>query len=179
MEIAFICGKLLTRKQNLNVVFNRFWKPLPLQTISIRTMASDDDWKSKKSVYEFTAADIDGNLVWYCIFVTVTRLLTVNCISLVIFGQVSLDKYKGKPTIIVNVATNCGYTKNNYAQLNELFDKYESQGFRVAAFPCNQFGGQEPGCDVDIKEFIKKKGVRFDMYSKVDVNGMHNTILAL
>lgn len=107
---------------------------------------STDDWKSKETLYEFSATDIDGQVV-------------------------SLDKYKGKPTIIVNVATNCGYTQNNYKQLNELYDKYEAQGLRIAAFPCNQFGGQEPGCDVDIKEFIHKKGVRFDMYSKVDVNG--------
>lgn len=88
-----------------------------------------------------------------------------------------MDKYKGKPTLIVNVATNCGFTKNNYKQLNELYDQYEGQGLRIAAFPCNQFGGQEPGCDVDIKEFIKKKGVRFDMYSKVDVNGKLSSVL--
>lgn len=87
--------------------------------------------------------------------------------------QVSFEKYRGKPTIVVNVATNCGYTKSNYKELNELYSKYEGQGLRIAAFPCNQFGGQEPGCDVDIKEFIKKKGVHFDMYSKVDVNGIY------
>lgn len=109
-------------------------------------MSSDEDWKSKKTIYEFTVKDIDGN-------------------------EVSLDKYKGKPTLIVNVATNCSFTKSNYPQLNELYDKYESQGLRIAAFPCNQFNGQEPGCDTDIKEFVKKKGVRFDMFSKIDVNG--------
>ncbi|KAH9402642.1 hypothetical protein TYRP_016175 [Tyrophagus putrescentiae] len=105
-----------------------------------------DDWKNKSSIYEFTAKDIDGN-------------------------EVSLEKYKGHPTIIVNVASNCGLTKNNYAQLNEIYEKYEGEGLRIAAFPCNQFGGQEPGCEVDIKEFIKKKKINFDMYSKVDVNG--------
>ena len=118
-------------------------------------------------------------------------LCTIDQTDTSFIPKVSLDKYKGKPTIIVNVATNCGFTQNNYKQLNELYDKYESQGLRIAAFPCNQFGGiwnpiyyyaiskiysfvlvgQEPGCDVDIKEFIKKKGVRFDMYSKIDVNG--------
>ena len=69
------------------------------------------------------------------------------------------------------MASSCGLTKNNYAQLNEIYEKYESEGLRIAAFPCNQFGGQEPGCEVDIKEFIKKKKINFDMYSKVDVNG--------
>ena len=94
--------------------------------------------------------------------------------------------------MVVNVATQCGLTKNNYKQLNELFEKYESEGLRIAAFPCNQFGNQEPGCSVDIKgsfnvqccqlfdkltilcflsEFIKKNDVKFDMYSKVEVNG--------
>lgn len=61
-------------------------------------------------------------------------------------------------------------TKSNYKQLNEIYDKYESQGLRIAAFPSNSFN-QEPACDVDIKEFIAKNNVKFDMYSKVDVNG--------
>lgn len=82
-----------------------------------------------------------------------------------------MEKYKGHPTLIVNVASNCGFTKNNYNQLNELYSKYESQGLRIAAFPCNQFAGQEPGCEVDIKEFANKNNVKFDMYSKIDVNG--------
>jgi glutathione peroxidase-family protein len=87
--------------------------------------------------------------------------------------KVSLDKYKGKPTLIVNVATNCSLTKNNYKQLNELYDKYSNEGLKIAAFPCNQFAGQEPGCDTDIKEFAKKNNVKFDMYSKIDVNGIY------
>ena len=83
-----------------------------------------------------------------------------------------MEKYKGKPTIVVNVATNCGFTKSNYKQLNELYAKYEEKGLRIAAFPCNQFLNQESGCDVDIKEFAKKNNVQFDMYSKIDVNGL-------
>ena len=89
-----------------------------------------------------------------------------------------MDKYTGHPLIVVNVATNCGLTKSNYKQLNELYDKYEKDGLRIAAFPCNQFAGQEPGCDVDIKEFAKKKGVRFDMYSKINVNGESSKIVS-
>ncbi|KAH7636831.1 phospholipid hydroperoxide glutathione peroxidase [Dermatophagoides farinae] len=109
-------------------------------------MSGDSDWKSKETIYDFSAKDIDGN-------------------------DVSMEKYKGHPLLVVNVATHCGLTKANYKQLNELYDQFEEKGLKIAAFPCNQFGGQEPGCDVEIKEFIKKNGVRFDMFAKIDVNG--------
>lgn len=72
---------------------------------------------------------------------------------------------------MVNVASNCGFTKTNYAQLNELYSKYKDQGLKVLAFPCNQFAGQEPGCETDIKEFIKKNNIEFDMFNKIKVNG--------
>lgn len=71
----------------------------------------------------------------------------------------------------MNVASNCGFTKNNYKQLNALFDKHKEQGLRIAGFPCNQFMNQEPGCATDIKEFIKKNGIEWDMYDKILVNG--------
>lgn len=73
--------------------------------------------------------------------------------------------------MIVNVASKCGFTKNNYKELNDLHAKYKDQGLAILGFPCNQFGHQEPGCEVDIKEFIKKNGVEWDMFAKVDVNG--------
>jgi len=79
--------------------------------------------------------------------------------------------FRGHPLIVVNVATNCGFTKSNYSQLNELYTKYKDEGLRIAAFPCNQFGGQEPGCSVDIEEFLKKNKVEFDVYEKIKVNG--------
>lgn len=82
-----------------------------------------------------------------------------------------MDKYKGKVLLIVNVASQCGFTKNNYKELNELHSKYKDQGLAILGFPCNQFGHQEPGCDVDIKEFMKKNNVEWDMFAKVDVNG--------
>lgn len=82
-----------------------------------------------------------------------------------------MEKYKGHPLIVVNVATYCGFTKTNYAQLNELYAKYKDQGLRIAAFPCNQFNNQEPGCEVDIQEFLKKNNVEFDVYNKINVNG--------
>ncbi|CAN8010122.1 putative phospholipid-hydroperoxide glutathione peroxidase [Ixodes scapularis] len=63
-------------------------------------------------------------------------------------------------------------TNKNYQQLQELHEKFaESKGLRILAFPCNQFGGQEPGTEAEIKEFAKKFNVQFDMFSKVNVNG--------
>lgn len=97
--------------------------------------------------------------------------VTTDSSNPVIAGQVSLQKYSGHPVLVVNVASSCGLTKNNYKQLNELYDKYEPQGLRILAFPCNQFNNQESGCDIDIKEFAKKNNVKFDMMSKIEVNG--------
>jgi len=60
----------------------------------------------------------------------------------------------------------------NYRELQALYTKYQAQGLRVAAFPCNQFGGQEPGTDAEIKaRVLAKYGITFDLYSKIDVNG--------
>lgn len=60
----------------------------------------------------------------------------------------------------------------NYTQLVQLYNKYsEAEGLRILAFPCNQFGSQEPGTNAEIKQFASKYGVRFDMFSKIDVNG--------
>lgn len=60
---------------------------------------------------------------------------------------------------------------SEYKAMVELHNKYSARGFDILAFPCNQFGYQEKGCDIDIKEFAKKKGVKFSMMSKTDVNG--------
>lgn len=73
--------------------------------------------------------------------------------------------------LIVNVACQCGFTGSNYPQMQELHRKYESQGLSVLAFPCNQFGGQEPNPENEIKEFIKQYSVEFEMFSKIKVNG--------
>lgn len=60
----------------------------------------------------------------------------------------------------------------NYTQLQQIYEKLsESGGLRILGFPCNQFGGQEPGTEAEIKEFVKKFGVTFDMFSKINVNG--------
>jgi len=72
---------------------------------------------------------------------------------------------------VVNVASECGLTESNYRQLNDLYTRYAKEGLRIAAFPSNQFGSQEPGDRAQIKQFISEKNVHFDVYDKVDVNG--------
>jgi glutathione peroxidase len=105
-----------------------------------------------KLVYDFTVKNIDGN-------------------------DLSLSVYKGKVLLIVNVASECGYTKQ-YAGLQELYDKYKSQGLVILGFPCNQFGGQEPGTENEIKQFCSSKfGVNFPLFAKIDVNGVNTAPL--
>ena len=84
---------------------------------------------------------------------------------------VSLSKYKGNVVLMVNVASECGLTPQ-YEQLQALHQKYSGQGLAVVGFPCNQFGGQEPGTAEEIQQFCSQNyGVEFDMFAKVDVNG--------
>lgn len=83
----------------------------------------------------------------------------------------SLAAYKGKAVLIVNVASKCGYTRQ-YAGLEATYQKYKDQGFVVLGFPCNQFGGQEPGTNEDIKQFCSSKySVTFPLFDKIEVNG--------
>lgn len=105
-----------------------------------------EDWKNAKSVYDFTVKNIKGE-------------------------DVSLEKYKGYVLIIVNVASKCGYTSKHYKELIELDEKYRDKGLKILGFPCNQFGGQEPGDADNICSFTAKKNVKFDIFEKVDVNG--------
>jgi len=106
-----------------------------------------DSWKNAKSIYEFTVNDIDGN-------------------------EVSLEKYKGKVCLIVNVASKWGFTAKNYTQLQALHAKHAEAGLAILAFPCNQFGSQEPGSNSDVKTFAQENyGVQFDLFSKINVNG--------
>ncbi|TWI63595.1 glutathione peroxidase [Pseudoduganella lurida] len=87
-------------------------------------------------------------------------------------GQpVHLAQYDGKVLLIVNTASACGFTPQ-YAGLERLYQRYRAQGFEVLAFPCNQFGAQEPGTPADIGAFCEKNfGVTFPLFAKVDVNG--------
>ena len=98
------------------------------------------------TAYDFTATDIDGS----------TR---------------PLDQFRGKVLLIVNVASQCGFTPQ-YAGLEKLAREYGSRGLVVLGFPCDQFGHQEPGDEAEIKDFCSLRyDVTFPMFSKVDVNG--------
>ena len=82
----------------------------------------------------------------------------------------SLNDYRGKVMLIVNVASQCGLTPQ-YAGLEKLFERYEERGLVVLGFPCNDFGAQEPGTEVEIADFCQRNyGVRFPMFEKVEVN---------
>ncbi|MBK9294183.1 MAG: glutathione peroxidase [Oligoflexia bacterium] len=85
--------------------------------------------------------------------------------------NVQLSDYKGKTLLIVNVASKCGYTPQ-YEGLEALYKKFKDKNFVILGFPCNQFGGQEPGSDEEIQKFCKLNyGVSFPVMAKVDVNG--------
>ncbi|GMY29166.1 phospholipid hydroperoxide glutathione peroxidase 1, chloroplastic [Fagus crenata] len=102
---------------------------------------------TEKTIYDFTVKDIDGK-------------------------DVSLNKFKGKVLLIVNVASKCGLTTGNYSELSHIYEKYKPQGLEILAFPCNQFGGQEPGSNPEIKQFACTKfKAEFPIFDKVDVNG--------
>ena len=85
--------------------------------------------------------------------------------------EINLGDFKGKTLLIVNTASQCGFTPQ-YKGLEQLQTKYSSEEFCVLAFPCNQFGGQEPGSNEEILEFCSLNyGSTFPIFSKIDVNG--------
>ena len=85
--------------------------------------------------------------------------------------KITFDHFKGDVLLIVNVASKCGFTKQ-YKALQALQDKYESRGFRVLGFPCNDFGNQEPGELKEIKEFCSTSfGANFQLFQKVHAKG--------
>jgi glutathione peroxidase len=86
-------------------------------------------------------------------------------------SHANLADYAGQTVLIVNVASKCGYTRQ-YEGLEKLYELYVDRGFTVLGFPCNQFGGQEPGTAQEIQEFCSTTwGVTFPLFEKVDVNG--------
>jgi len=132
---------------NLDFIFDNTTYTSTDQIPVAEKMASSSDKPAAAGIYSFTYLDIKGN-------------------------EVSMEKYKGHVIIIVNVASKCGFTDTNYKQLQELYEKYEPKGLRIIGFPCNQFGGQEPGTEEDVCSFATNKyKVTFDMASKVNVNG--------
>lgn len=87
-------------------------------------------------------------------------------------GQpLNLADYRGKVLLIVNTASQCGFT-GQYQELEALYQRYRSEGLEILAFPCNQFGSQEPGSNEDIQQFCQLNyGVSFPVMAKVNVNG--------
>lgn len=86
-------------------------------------------------------------------------------------SEIKLSDYNGKVLLIVNVASECGYTKQ-YEGLQKIFDKYNQKGFEILAFPCNDFGGQEPGTNEQIQNFCSVNfGVMFKLFDKIKVLG--------
>lgn len=123
---------------------------LILLFIGLFTNLSCNDKKTQElkmnNVYDFVVKDIDGK-------------------------EVNLSEYQGKVLLIVNVASYCGYTKQ-YSGLEAIYRKYKDKGFEILAFPCNQFGNQEPGTNEEIKNFCSSKyDVTFRLFDKIDVNG--------
>ncbi|MDF7821573.1 glutathione peroxidase [Runella sp. MFBS21] len=96
--------------------------------------------------YDFTASDIKGK-------------------------SISMESFKGKVVVVVNTASKCGLTPQ-FEGLEKIYQKYKDQGLVILGFPCNQFGGQEPGTANQIEEFCQLNyGVSFPMFAKIDVNG--------
>ena len=115
-------------------------------------MAADKKEDKKMSALDFKMTGLDGK-------------------------EVDLSKYKGKVVLFVNVASNCGYTKQ-YTGLQSLYEKYEKEGLVIIGVPANDFGSQEPGTDEDIAKFCSSKySVTFPMLSKVSVKGKEITPL--
>lgn len=91
--------------------------------------------------------------------------------------SISLESYKGKVLLIQNSATECGFTPQ-YDDLQNLYEDYQEKGFEILDFPCNQFGGQAPGSHDEIASFCDAKfGITFKIFSKIDVNGEHESPL--
>jgi glutathione peroxidase len=111
-----------------------------------RAVPAEEPARKPASVLDFQVKDIDGN-------------------------PVNLSKYQGEVLLIVNTASQCGYTPQ-YQGLEALYEKYKSQGFEVLAYPANEFGHQEPGTDPEIKSFCSSKyHVTFPLFSKIVVKG--------
>jgi glutathione peroxidase len=119
---------------------------VPLFAILATTNPASAAADAKSGPLQFTVKDIDGK-------------------------DVDLSQYKGKVVMIVNVASKCGNTPQ-YKQLEEAYKKYGDKGFTILGFPANEFRGQEPGTNEDIKKFCTEKyNVDFPMFSKIVVKG--------
>jgi len=118
----------------------------PMENNDLELVSNEDYMNIRENFYDFTMNDIDGN-------------------------PVDFSAFKGKKLLIVNVASKCGYTPQ-YAELQELYEAHKDQ-ITILAFPANNFGGQEPGTNEDIKSFCSENyGVTFPMFEKISVKGV-------
>ena len=116
------------------------------------TSTSNKTKMASKNIYDITVKDMDGN-------------------------DVKLSDYKGKVLLIVNVASQCGYTKQ-YEGLEKIYEQYKDKGFEILAFPSNDFGEQEPGTNEEIRQFCESKfNVKFKLFDKVKVLGADKVAL--
>ncbi|CAN6586080.1 unnamed protein product [Malus baccata var. baccata] len=116
-------------------------------------MPSQPDEYPDGTIYEYTVKDVKGK-------------------------DVDLSVYRGKVVMVVNVASQCGLTEENYTELNQLYQKYKDQGLEILAFPCNQFNAQEPGSNDQIQEFACTRfKTAFPIFNKIKVNGLNTAPL--
>ncbi|XP_065359731.1 uncharacterized protein Gtpx isoform X3 [Calliphora vicina] len=115
---------------------------------NLKSDIMSEEAKNANSIYDFTVKDTHGE-------------------------EVSLDKYKGNVVLVVNIASQCGLTKNNYKKLTDLREKYGDKGLKILNFPCNQFGSQMPEGDGEamVCHLRDAKADIGDVFQKVDVNG--------
>jgi len=124
----------------------------PFLTLLVAILSFAATLCAAENVYDFTLPSIDGEAT-------------------------SLASYKGKVILLVNVASRCGFTPQ-YSALESIYEKYKDQGFVILGFPANNFGGQEPGTNAEIKSFCTLKyNVTFPMFAKVSVKGADCTPL--
>ncbi|XP_061344552.1 probable phospholipid hydroperoxide glutathione peroxidase [Gastrolobium bilobum] len=152
-----LAAPLCCSLSNLNAISRPYRHHISLFSVPIKPVLSTpthlsftfrtDHTMTSQSVHDFTVKDTRGN-------------------------DVNLGHYKGKVLLIVNVASQCGLTNSNYTELSQLYAKYKEKGLEILAFPCNQFGAQEPGTNEQIQEFACTRfKAEFPIFDKVDVNG--------
>ena len=127
--------------------FTMFIFALAISTgLLIAQTSAEAELLTEKSIYDFVLKDINGN-------------------------DIKMEQYRGKVLMVVNTASQCGYTPQ-YEGLQKIYSKYKDEGFFVLGFPANNFGAQEPGSDEEIKNFCSTRfKVSFPMFSKISVQG--------
>ena len=146
--------RILTIMTLVLVMFGACNKPDPIEPEPQPPTPGTDttEVEPKDDIYQFSVLDGNGD-------------------------SVSLAQYRGKVLLVVNTATQCGYTPQ-YTQLEEWYETYQDQGFVILDFPCNQFGGQAPGSYDDIHNFCTNNyNITFPQFAKIDVNGANEAPL--